>query len=206
MRPLAILLIVVALPAYAQTAFTRDLKLGDRGADVVALQKLLGVTPQSGYFGVLTLGAVIKYQESHKAEILTPNGLKYGTGYVGKSTRAFLNQPDKQSDQAPAPSAQTRVPRAYVIAGPTMLYVLNFDIYQARPGASIVATTVRPLTSKSVTAIVHFGSVATSTGTVVGGNKINFVVPQAPAGVYQVTFETLDFATSNPVTFTINNQ
>ncbi|HEY4483453.1 MAG TPA: peptidoglycan-binding domain-containing protein [Candidatus Paceibacterota bacterium] len=207
MKHLVTLLLLLAIPAGAQAvSFERNLKLGDRGEDVVALQRLLNVVPTSGYFGVLTLGAVIKYQESHKAEILTPSGLRYGTGYVGPSTRAFLNQPaDRPSYVASANTpSQTSEPMPYFIAGPTMLYVWNFDIYTATTGASVLATTVRPLTNKSVSAIVHWGNVATSSATV-SGSKINFAVPPIASGTYQVTFETNDFRTSNPVTFTVQN-
>lgn len=63
--------------------FTRDLQMGSRGADVTALQNLLGVTPAIGAFGELTKAAVIKYQIS--------KGISPANGYVGAKTRASLN-------------------------------------------------------------------------------------------------------------------
>ena len=63
--------------------FTKDLKAGSKGADVAAIQNLLGVSPATGYFGVLTKAAVIKYQLS--------KGISPATGYVGAKTRASLN-------------------------------------------------------------------------------------------------------------------
>lgn len=71
--------------------FTRDLAQGMSGEDVKCLQALLGVTPQTGFFGPLTFEAVVKFQEQNAAQILTPLGLTAGTGYVGARTRAVLN-------------------------------------------------------------------------------------------------------------------
>ena len=44
------------------------------------------------YFSELTASIVIRFQEKYRDEILTPVGLKYGTGYVGPATRKKLNQ------------------------------------------------------------------------------------------------------------------
>jgi len=46
----------------------------------------------SGYFGQTTFNAVIKFQEKYKKEILEPQGLKIGTGYVDELTRLKLNE------------------------------------------------------------------------------------------------------------------
>jgi len=59
----------------------RVLKFGDRGEDVLALQKRLGVKPTSGYFGPVTLAAVQVFQRAH--------GLA-DDGDVGAKTRAKL--------------------------------------------------------------------------------------------------------------------
>jgi len=63
--------------------FTKDIKAGSKGADVTALQNLLGVSPATGHFGALTKAAVIKYQIS--------KGISPVNGYVGAKTRASLN-------------------------------------------------------------------------------------------------------------------
>jgi len=62
--------------------FAKDLTVGSRGADVTALQNLLGVSP-TGYFGALTKAAVMHYQLN--------KGISPAAGYVGAKTRAVLN-------------------------------------------------------------------------------------------------------------------
>ncbi len=90
----------------SQTAvFQKNLRLGDTSADVLLLQKSLNrdldtrvaeygsgsLGKETNYFGLLTKAAVIKFQEKHAGKILIPNGLQSGTGFVGASTRAVLN-------------------------------------------------------------------------------------------------------------------
>ena len=92
---------VEAAPLY------RNLKLGDRGQDVISLQKILNTDPftqitlsgagspgnETDYFGTLTHQAVVRFQEKYREQILTPLGLARGTGYIGAGTRSFLNGP-----------------------------------------------------------------------------------------------------------------
>lgn len=102
---LTILLVYTAVPSIAWGAnFERNLRQGDIGADVKALQMLLNRSSltrvaQSGdgspgyetnYFGARTASAVKRLQELYGPIILAPVGLSYGTGFFGPSTRAFL--------------------------------------------------------------------------------------------------------------------
>ncbi len=93
------------LPAAQGYTFSRDLKLGDSGEDVRALQISLNADAQTrvavsgdgspGYettfFGEKTQSAVIRYQNLHAGEILKPIGLVAGTGFVGAATRKSLS-------------------------------------------------------------------------------------------------------------------
>ena len=82
---------------------TQNRQLWDEGPDILALQQFLndhGFTlAQSGpgspgeetdRFGLLTYAALVKFQDAHAAEILTPVGLTQGSGYFGPLTRAAI--------------------------------------------------------------------------------------------------------------------
>ena len=102
-----LVLILSIQNAFAATPiFIRTLKLGSYGEDVHELQKMLNsdaatriqeIGPgspgnETNYFGILTRNAVIRFQEKYRADILTPNGLISGTGFVGQSTLGVLSK------------------------------------------------------------------------------------------------------------------
>lgn len=98
-------LLFVSYTQASGNLFTRSLRLGLFGEDVRLLQKILNTDPstriqesglgspgqETAYFGALTSAAVARFQEKYKNEILIPNSLISGTGFVGVSTLAVLN-------------------------------------------------------------------------------------------------------------------
>ena len=82
--------------------FSHSIKYGNRGQDVINLQKCLASLPNantiypdkiiSGYFGKKTKDAVIKFQEEYADDILKPIHLTKGTGDVKSLTIKKLNE------------------------------------------------------------------------------------------------------------------
>ena len=88
----------------SEIIFKRDLKMGDRGADVKLLQQHLNnkgfIVATTGVgspgnetelFGANTHDALKRFQEANAEILLTPYGLTEGTGYFGSATRALFN-------------------------------------------------------------------------------------------------------------------
>ena len=106
----SILLCVPLSFAHAYT-FSKPLSIGTEGEDVLQLQKLLNQNQytqiaqegigspgnETNYFGQKTKDAVIRFQNMYAQEILIPNGLSSGTGFVGMSTLSFLNTLQNQT-------------------------------------------------------------------------------------------------------------
>jgi hypothetical protein len=79
--------------------FNKNLEFGQTSPDVSYLQMFLKsqgaeIYPEgivSGWFGSLTRQAVIRFQEKYAEDILTPLGLRAGTGFIAEATRAKIN-------------------------------------------------------------------------------------------------------------------
>lgn len=135
MKTLSLILFIFGMMLFVQAddslaqanTFYRNLTVGDTGADVLSLQKILNSNAytkiassgpgspgfETNYFGSLTKSAVIRYQELYKSEVLTPIGLKAGTGYVGEMTRNHLSKQtvSPTSTEAPRMVAVTSGPK-----------------------------------------------------------------------------------------------
>ncbi|MCF7816079.1 MAG: chitobiase/beta-hexosaminidase C-terminal domain-containing protein [Candidatus Pacebacteria bacterium] len=143
----------------------RNLILGDEGEDVRSLQKFLNaqgfivalsglgsVGNETTYFGAATKAAVIKYQNAHAVDILTPAGLISGTGYVGPSTRTYMGM-----EQVEVASTQPTSIRALLqllaLLQEQLRVLLEADSQQASLPASTVTSSQTPASQTSTPSI-----------------------------------------------------
>ncbi len=88
----------------AAMQFTLTHRVGDRGGEVMNIQKFLNANGfivstagagspgmETSFFGPATRAAAIAFQNNYASEILAPVGLSVGTGFWGSSSRAQAN-------------------------------------------------------------------------------------------------------------------
>lgn len=129
--------------------FNSNLKYGDRGEDVEALTTALvkeGVLSErssnfSGFYDEVASSGVSGFQLKYKAEILDPNGLSYGTGYTGPSTRAVLNRLYGCGKQVTNPLVPEPQPTTAVITAPRVKLSVspNEIVSDGKPGTATLS-------------------------------------------------------------------
>ena len=170
--------------------FDVNLKFGMVGSEVAALQTALekeGFSISSDEknnqnFDESTASAVSGFQQKYADEILTPLGLKYGTGFVGKATRAKLNAlyGCKTINKPPVISG---------ISGPTVLKVDETGTWIVKatdPENGPLTYTVEWGDELAATAVPSQQKISTYTQTA------TFSHSYSKAGIYNPTFTVTD--------------
>jgi len=156
---LVFFLLVAFNTSLANFVFEKDLRLGESSSDILELQKFLNKSTdtrvsdsgpgslgsETNYFGSKTLQSVIKFQEKYRNEILVPNGLTSGTGFVGPSTRKKINEillsegsSVKVVEEAPIARAEienVNQPSLFSLQTPKIFSVSSF---QVNPGGKLI--------------------------------------------------------------------
>ncbi|MDD5145080.1 MAG: hypothetical protein PHW72_03080 [Candidatus Pacebacteria bacterium] len=134
--------------------FNANLKIGDNYSEVAKLKTALmreGIWPVQEPIDNLFSGKlasyVVSFQEKYKSEILDPYGLSRGTGFVGVSTRAKLNQlfscsrpvqPGSITVLSPNGGEQLRIGETYTIRWITSPYYnTNVNLYLLADGYNL---------------------------------------------------------------------
>ncbi len=208
--------------------FNKNLKLGDTGEDVFELQKILNndistAVSLSGlgskgnetyYFGEKTKNAVVAFQNKYANEILTPNGLFYGTGFVGLSTRAKLNSIGNEvntSVTAPILPTTTQTPLDlstftsfnFFSDSDKEVQVAFLSIDHGNQGSvlEIVGNNFSLTDNK-----IYFGSHVISGVPAESKNKIKFIIPNSiPVGIYDVEVQNQSGKSENNAYFVVTN-
>jgi hypothetical protein len=195
----------------AQNAqITKNLKLGDKDAEVILLQKTLNLdldtqlsTSGSGskghetnYFGKATQNAVVRFQNKYSSEILIPANLNRGNGFVGHLTRNKINTIilgiiEKQNQQI-ATSTLTSTPTPSL----TELETIDTSSVSEKDNAtSPVITNISPDHGPNKTTITITGSHFAKLNTVITSFKIFPNIPSDDGKTLQFVFDNPPFDT-----------
>ncbi len=189
--------------------FTRNLKMGISGSDVIELQKILNASPdtqistsgigspgqETTYFGLLTHKAVIRYQNKYYSDVLAPAGLSLGSGFVGpltiKKLNSFSYPPSSNSVQSPSvPSAQTSiVPPQPSFPAETWIYSVMPS--QVKAGDNII---IHGREFPKTGLVITMGSEKIASYSFINNNQISIIAPQ------KLSSGTYTFSFSHPVT------
>lgn len=149
---------VFVFPYASYGAFSRDLSVGARGSDVRELQSLLAgdsaLYPEgvvSGYFGILTKAAVIRFQKRH--------GITPSAGFVGPRTRAKLDELSAR------PGAGIAELEAKLEELQELLKAMQAGLFAETGTVTLAASTTAPVVSDTAPPL-FVGSVTASTSAV----------------------------------------
>ena len=177
--------------------FNKNLSVGQSGLDVVALQTILGKSGllpgmtgrTDGNFDDVIASAVTAFQEKYASDILTPNNLHHGTGYVGAATRAKLNvlfgcQNNQQSTQ-PSSSAMSSVTVLSPNGGEN--YVAGNIIAVKWTSKNVPATDIANVSIVRVDGQYAGATVDNQASANVTSGIFNYTIPATfPAGQYNI--------------------
>lgn len=178
----------------AEINFSRTLKLGMSGADVLELQKTLNLDTdtrvaeagpgskgnETSYFGLATKQAVVRFQEKYRNDVLVPVGLSSGTGFFGEKTRAKMLEVVKSQ----AVTATVPTTTSSTLTNEGAVTVMFPSRYSGKAGTTITLSG-DGFTSTDNT--IYFGDkYATLKAKSVGGAAITFSIPSIPKGIYSL--------------------
>ncbi len=154
---------------------TRNHKAGETGGEIMWIQQFLNANGftvsasgagskgnETSYFGPATKAAVIKFQNAHAADVLTPVGLTSGTGFWGASSRAKANM--MGSSCTPGTGTGTGTGTTPTGTGLTVSASAQPANSLAPQGVSRVPFTTFTLTNNSGVAVTVNGIVVERTG------------------------------------------
>ncbi|MBU2082318.1 GPI anchored serine-threonine rich family protein [Patescibacteria group bacterium] len=122
--------------------FNANLGIGKSGDEVanliIALQKETLITEHEADFDEQVASVVTAFQEKYRSEVLASYGLKYGTGFVGKSTRAKLNSLYGCGIVPPQPTQpmQNQPPTINAVSGPITLKINEIGTWTVKASDS----------------------------------------------------------------------
>jgi len=199
--------------------FTHNLKIGDREEGVRQLQIILNSDPETmvaktgagsagnetTYFGSLTKAAVIKFQNKYDSEVLTPLGLRIGTGYVGFSTIAKLDEVSTALSAVSISTTPTLKTPINSIIQSDELVVMYPSQYSGSVGTELVLFGLG--FKESENHVIHFGNeYAIQDTAVLNSGALEFTIPDDIAlGKYSIWVTNGKEKSNDDVFFIVTN-
>ncbi len=200
--------------------FSTNLGMGMNGSAVTALQNALKNDGESvtvtGIYDEQTASAVTGFQQKYASDILTPNGLQYGTGYVGVSTRAKLNSlcTGTVVITPTVPTLPTKICPVWGCTPPTPTPIQMPVTAATIPTITSISPTSGPMGTVIIingsgflnNDVVNFNGMANQESNIanIQGTMLHTTIGNSiTAGTYNVTVTSPSGQTSNAGTFTV---